>query len=179
MASAEAQLGELSAGLSDVDAAVAKLKVQLSAYTKEAAEIEIDLNKAQETLSDAEGLVTKLDDQYNSSQEKLIDMSQQIENLPENCSLAAAFITYLSDESEEGRKLFLDKWIKELGVEFNFEEFLSTEREHLQWQSEGLSYDKLSLQNAVIILKVSYFSEVSRYHKASAFVLGQNYSTPY
>ncbi|KAJ3658130.1 hypothetical protein Zmor_009888 [Zophobas morio] len=153
LASAEAQLGELSAGLSDVDATVAKLKVQLSAYTKEAAEIEIDLNKAQETLSAAEGLVSKLDDEYQRWQEQLRDLSQQIEKLPENCSLAAAFITYLSDESEEGRKLFLDKWIKELGVEFNFEEFLSTEREHLQWQSEGLSYDKLSLQNAVIILK--------------------------
>lgn len=58
------QLEELSSGLSNVDAAVAKLKEQLSAYTKEAAEIEIDLNQAQETLNAAEGLVSKLNDEY-------------------------------------------------------------------------------------------------------------------
>ncbi|XP_015834463.1 cytoplasmic dynein 2 heavy chain 1 [Tribolium castaneum] len=154
LASAEAQLGELSAGLSDVDATVAKLKVQLSAYTKEAAEIEIDLNKARETLMVAEGLVFKLNDEYERWQQQLKDLSLEIEKLPENCSLAAAFITYLSDESEEGRRIILERWVKELAVEsFSFEEFLSTEREHLQWQSEGLAYDQLSLQNAIIILK--------------------------
>ncbi|RZC33069.1 cytoplasmic dynein 2 heavy chain 1 [Asbolus verrucosus] len=154
LANAEAQLGELSAGLSDVDATVAKLKVQLSAYTKEAAEIEIDLNKAQETLSAAEGLVSKLDDEYQRWQQQLKELSRQLEKLPDNCSLAAAFITYLSDESEEGRRIILDRWIKELAVDvFNFEEFLSSEREQLQWQSEGLSYDTLSVQNAIIILK--------------------------
>lgn len=47
--------------------------------------------------------------------------------------------------------------MKELNVEsYSFEDFMSTEREHLQWQSEGLSYDKLSLQNAIIILKVIF-----------------------
>lgn len=58
------QLGELSAGLLDVDATVAKLKAQLSTYTKEAAEIEIHLNIAQDTLQTAEGLVEKLNDEY-------------------------------------------------------------------------------------------------------------------
>lgn len=65
MENAKFQLGELSSGLSTVDAKVAKLKEQLSTYTKEAAEIEIHLGKAQETLQAAEGLVDKLDDEYN------------------------------------------------------------------------------------------------------------------
>lgn len=58
------QLGELSAGLLDVDAKVASLKGQLSTYTKEAAEVEIQLNKAQSTLAAAEGLVEKLNEEY-------------------------------------------------------------------------------------------------------------------
>lgn len=36
---------------------------------------------------------------------------------------------------------------------FKFEEFLSSEREQFQWHSEGLLSDKLSIQNASIILK--------------------------
>lgn len=64
MRTAELQLGELSAGLTDVDTTVAKLKIQLSTYTKEAAEIEIHLIAAQDTLFAAEGLVNKLNDEY-------------------------------------------------------------------------------------------------------------------
>lgn len=50
--------------MNDVDTTVAKLKGQLSNYTKEAAEIEIRLGDAQDTLTAAEGLVDKLEDEY-------------------------------------------------------------------------------------------------------------------
>nr|CAD7430089.1 unnamed protein product [Timema monikensis] len=62
---AKNQIGQLSSGLSDVDRTVAKLKDQLNTYTREAAEIEIHLNRAQETINAAEGLVEKLNDEYN------------------------------------------------------------------------------------------------------------------
>lgn len=61
---AEQQIGKLSSGLTDVDKTVSELKNQLNTYTKEAAEIEIHLNKAQETISAAEGLVGKLNDEF-------------------------------------------------------------------------------------------------------------------
>lgn len=64
MQNAAAQLQELSADLISVDDTVAKLKIQLSKYTKEAAEVEIDLNKVQSTLSSAEELVEKLGEEY-------------------------------------------------------------------------------------------------------------------
>lgn len=54
----------MSAGLLNVDATVAKLKDQLSNYTKEAAEIEIHLTQAKDTLEAAEGLVSKLNDEF-------------------------------------------------------------------------------------------------------------------
>nr|CAD7594423.1 unnamed protein product [Timema genevievae] len=62
---AKNQIVQLSSGLSDVDRTVAKLKDQLNTYTREAAEIEIHLNRAQETINAAEGLVEKLNDEYN------------------------------------------------------------------------------------------------------------------
>lgn len=54
----------------------------------------------------------------------------------------------------------LNKWKEILSNhedvnKFSLEKFLGSEREQLQWQSEGLSADQLSLQNAVIILKVN------------------------
>lgn len=77
--------------------------------------------------------------------------------LPIKCLLTAAFVTYLSEEFEDERQKFLEKWgTKLLGenFDFTFEEFLCTEREQFHWLSEGLLSDKLSIQNAAIILKV-------------------------
>lgn len=71
MKNAEVQLQELSTGLSNVDATVAKLKNNLLVYTKEAAELEIDLNKVQNTLATAENLVGKLKDEYERWQQQV------------------------------------------------------------------------------------------------------------
>ncbi|KAF5303585.1 hypothetical protein FQR65_LT08186 [Abscondita terminalis] len=156
LASAELQLHELSTGLVDVDTAVAKLKTQLSTYTKEAAEIEIHLRAAQSTITTAEGLVNKLNDEYERWKSQLKELSDEVESLPNNCLLAAAFITYLSSEPEDSRKFILDKWLEAMSVEaFSLVQFLSTEREQVQWQSEGLPADQLSLQNAIMIFNGS------------------------
>lgn len=48
------------------------LKGQLSTYTKEAAEVEIQLNKAQATLAAAEGLVDKLNEEYERWQQQVM-----------------------------------------------------------------------------------------------------------
>lgn len=64
MERAEAEIGELSAGLDDVDKQVAVLREKLNRSTKEAAEVEFHLNKAKETIMAAESLVTKLEGEY-------------------------------------------------------------------------------------------------------------------
>ncbi|KAI4463438.1 dynein heavy chain family protein [Holotrichia oblita] len=153
---AKLQLGELSSGLTNVDATVSKLKEQLSTYTKEAAEIEIHLGMAQETLQAAERLVDKLNDEYSRWQKQLSELSEEIKSLPNYCLLAAAFVSYLSGEPEDTRINLLQTWNNILGQDtmskFSLEEFLSSERENLQWQSEGLASDQLSIQNAIIML---------------------------
>ncbi|XP_044749353.1 cytoplasmic dynein 2 heavy chain 1 [Coccinella septempunctata] len=154
LSSAEAQLGELNADLSDVDDTVAKLKAQLSAYTKEAAEIEIDLNRARETLSKAEAMVDKLNDEFKRWQEQLKDLLIEIQKLPICCLLSSAVITYLTSKSENERRILLDKFMEVLGEDkYDFEQFMSTKRELMQWQAEGLPNDKLSIQNAIMITK--------------------------
>lgn len=56
---------------------------------------------------------------------------------------------------------------KEIGSDsIDLESFFSSERERMQWQSEGLASDKLSIENAVMILKVILISRYTRifYH---------------
>lgn len=57
------------------------------------------------------------------------------------------------------------KWCADVeNRNFNFESFCSTEREQLQWQSEGLPSDKISIQNTIILLKVAHpFSLLTPY----------------
>lgn len=57
-------MGKLSSALTDVDQTVIELRDRLNKFTKEAAEIEINLKKASETLSAAETLVSELDDEF-------------------------------------------------------------------------------------------------------------------
>lgn len=120
--SAENQLVELNANLSDVDVTVAKLKERLSQYTKEAAEVEIGLNEVRDTLGSAETLVYKLEDEFKRWQEQvrsyilayfctlypyvlqLQQLSNELDILPKDSLLAAAFITFLSEEEESRRR---------------------------------------------------------------------------
>lgn len=53
---------------------------------------------------------------------------------------------------------------------FNFEDFLATERDKMQWQSEGLSMDLLSIQNAIIIREVKRRKSILQmFHKIIYF----------
>ncbi|CAL4059761.1 unnamed protein product, partial [Meganyctiphanes norvegica] len=151
---AEVQIGELSAGLDDVDKKVAKLRDKLNRSTKEAAEVEFHLNKAQETITAAESLVTKLDGEYQRWSQQVAELEDSLSWLPKESVLTAAFITYLSGEPEDVRAKTIKDWSHLLKVEeFDFKRFLGSEREQLAWKMEGLPSDQLSIENALVILQ--------------------------
>lgn len=52
-------------GLKTADDTVEKLKEQLNVTSREAAEIELHINKAEGTMQAARGLVSKLDDEFS------------------------------------------------------------------------------------------------------------------
>ena len=69
--------------------------------------------------------------------------------------LAAGFITYLSSAPEDVRKATMRKWCEAADLQgFDFRRFMSTESEQLGWKAEGLPSDDLSMENALVILKV-------------------------
>lgn len=86
---------------------------------------------------------------------QLTELSKDLKELPVNSLLAAAFITYLSMAPEDLRQSLVAEWQDQLDMKnFSFTTFLGSEKEQLQWLSEGLPSDQLSIQNALIILQV-------------------------
>ena len=58
-------------------------------------------------------------------------------------------------QPEDVRHKYISKWSQLVGIEnFDMKKFLSSESEQLVWKSEGLPSDILSIENALIILKV-------------------------
>lgn len=77
------------------------------------------------------------------------------EQLPSRAQLAAGFITYMGSQPEDMRRKYSKKWCQLVEIEeFDFKKFLSTESEQLVWKGEGLPSDVLSMENAMVILKV-------------------------
>lgn len=62
---AEEQIELLSDGLDNVEKNVSDLREQLNVNTKEAAEIELNINKEKKTIEAAQRLVEKLDDEFS------------------------------------------------------------------------------------------------------------------
>ena len=151
---AEDQIGKLSSGLDEVDAQVKVLQERLNKFTKEAAMTEIALNKTKETIVAADGLVAGLESEFARWNKEVENMETDLKKIPYFCLLGSAFITYLSSAPEDIRKKSLDRWMTMFSIKrFDLKHYLSSEREMLQWRSEGLPSDDLSIENALCVLK--------------------------
>lgn len=151
---AEDQIGNLSTGLDEVDQQVAVLKERLNKFTKEAAEVEIHLNKTKETITAADSLVEGLEGEFTRWNQEVESMTEDLERVPQFSLLGSAFLVYLSNAPENERKRSMGMWQEMLGInKFDLNHFLSSERDILQWRSEGLPSDNLSVENAMCILQ--------------------------
>jgi dynein heavy chain 2 len=84
--------------------------------------------------------------------------------LPFNTLMASAFITYLSDASEDVRIKFTDQWSNILELDsFDFCKFLGREGYFLNWQSYGLPADKLSRENAIMLIEVNTIDMIMKF----------------
>ncbi|VDD74961.1 unnamed protein product [Mesocestoides corti] len=166
---------KLSDDLNTVDKRVAELRHTFESHTKAAADLQIELSKAKHTLSVAENLVTELEGEHVRWEKQVLSLTRQLETLPATAIISAGFITYLSACSEDEREATVSNWwqqIEELGlsipakqasskaVPFDFKRFLVTEKEQLQWRSQGLPSDQLSVENAAVILQNPNFVTV-------------------
>jgi dynein heavy chain 2 len=99
-------------------------------------------------------LVAGLESEFERWNKEVENMDTDLKKVPYFCLLGAAFITYLCNAPEDIRKKSLDRWMSMFGVKrFDLKHYLSSEREMLQWRSEGLPSDQLSIENALCVLQ--------------------------
>ena len=158
MQSSQEKLLQLTKDLEEIDRTVEELTKKYAQCTAEGALLEAEYKKSQEVIASAEGLISKLDGERVRWAEQTKAIHERIASLPLKALLASAFIVYLGNATEDDRENMVSKWCTALNivkVGFDFLAFMSTESEQLMWKAEGLPSDRLSLENAVILLNSS------------------------
>uniref|UniRef100_H2ZEZ5 Uncharacterized protein n=1 Tax=Ciona savignyi TaxID=51511 RepID=H2ZEZ5_CIOSA len=152
---AESRVLKLGKALDEVDARVLELRNKFEKRTTEAAQLRLEVEKANETIASAETLVGKLGSEHQRWNDQVKSLTSELTSLPACAQLASAFITYLPSAPEDVRREMVQSWMELIKLpSFDLRRFLSTESEQLQWKSEGLPSDDLSMENALIILQV-------------------------
>jgi dynein heavy chain 2 len=141
-----------------LDLEVVEMKLEFGRRTSEAEALKLNLKKAQDSLFAAERLLGKLGGEKDRWKGQVVSLDADLKALPLNALLAAGFIAYLASSPEDTRVATLGRWTAYLGVgdrPFDLRRFMSTETEMLTWKQQGLPGDTLSMENAIVILRVT------------------------
>lgn len=132
---------------------VSTLKTDFAKKTSEAETLRVGLEKAEGTVNAARNLLDKLGGEKGRWQSQVKTLEGDLAQLPLHSLMTSAYVTYLPMLPEEARNKVQEDWIKLLGIQqYDLSRFMSTESEMLKWKGEGLPADRLSMQNAIIIL---------------------------
>lgn len=109
--------------------------------------------KAEGTLQAAQKLLGQLSGENERWSGQVDTLQREMALVPIKSLLSSAYITYLGGENESSRELNLTQWCSALRVDqFSIRTFLATEAQLLTFKKEGLPADRLSMENAIIIL---------------------------
>jgi dynein heavy chain 2 len=138
--------------LIEIDNNVAQLRADFEARTSEAQMLRIDLEQANRVLEKANSLMGKMSGEKIRWQQQVKEIKRDAELLSTHTCLAAAYCTYLGHFPEDVRQKANTQWCEMRAIEsFDFLRIMSSESELLTWKSQGLSADRLSQENAVMI----------------------------
>ena len=165
------RLDKCKGALQLLDKKVNELKADFGKRTAEAESLKASLAKAEEVLGAAQTLLDKLSGERTRWNLTMSELEGETSAVGGHALLSAAFLAYLADEQEAARARMLSEW-KEAFVTaglltaggggglakrdavggFSLLTFLSSEGQMLRWKAQGLPTDKLSSENAIVIL---------------------------
>eukprot|EP00743_Colponemidia_sp_Colp-15_P007052 GILK01007609.1.p1 GENE.GILK01007609.1~~GILK01007609.1.p1 ORF type:complete len:2172 (-),score=437.61 GILK01007609.1:43-6558(-) len=148
------RLNKCEEQLVELDREVTRLKNEFGKCTAEAEQLKIGLQKAEGTLAAAQELLGKLSGEKERWQTQVSGLERDLETLPTQALLSSGFITYLAGTPEDVRQAAVHEWIQLAGAaaqEWRLLQFMATESELLQWKTQGLPSDQLSMENAIVI----------------------------
>lgn len=160
--SSQERLDKCKEALDLLDKKVVDLKNDFAKRTAEAESLKVSLQKAEEVLAAAQELLEKLSGERKRWDVTMKELTSASGALPGNALLAAGFLSYLADEQEHVRVEMQNSWIEQFvsagllasnSERFSLLSFLSSEGQLLRWKAQGLPTDKLSSENAIVILK--------------------------
>merc|ERR1719506_2087420 len=157
---AEAALAIVMEQVAKVEARVAELQATLTNAVDEKEKVERQAEKCLEKLSLAERLVNGLADEYTRWTSTVKDLRDLGVRLIGDCLLASAFVGYISPFNATIRgDLWKNAWINDLtertiplsdGIDPL--KVLATEGDIAAWQNEGLPADRVSVENAAVVV---------------------------
>eukprot|EP01062_Namystynia_karyoxenos_P045109 TRINITY_DN3342_c0_g5_i1.p1 TRINITY_DN3342_c0_g5~~TRINITY_DN3342_c0_g5_i1.p1 ORF type:complete len:4328 (+),score=2117.78 TRINITY_DN3342_c0_g5_i1:233-13216(+) len=151
---AEKKLQHTEKKIKKLQETVESLKKNFAKKTADAEKLRVDLQKTEQMLESAKSLIGQLGGENERWGQQLAGIDKEIEALPKQCLIASAFLTYLGKASEDTRVQKAAEWAEHLGLRqrFSFAHFMRREKDLLQYKSEGMPSDELSMQNAVLLL---------------------------
>lgn len=153
LASSREKLARTELDLSKIDEKVAGLKVTFGKKTTEGETLKLEVNKAEDKINKAKNLLGKLSGESSRWQTGLNEIQDGLNVVPYHSLMTSAFINYLANKDEGERTSRLTSWKSLLSVSsFSLVDFLSDESEILEFVSQGLPGDQLSIENALISL---------------------------
>lgn len=138
-----------------------QMEVTLSEKKKKLTELEEDLQMKKANLEIAERLVNGLGDEKISWDKERETLNDMYTKLVGDCLLSCAFLTQMGPfESTFRRQIMYNDWAVSITKTkipqdpgFRVTNFLATEVEKTNWESEGLSADTQSVENGILTLK--------------------------
>ncbi|CAE7570289.1 DYH1B [Symbiodinium sp. CCMP2456] len=138
--------------LVQIDEDVQRLQEEFAARTREAEALRVDLERATSTLEKADHLMSKMSGEKDRWESQVAEIQRDAALLSTHTCLSAAYCTYLGHFSEDVRQQANFLWTESRGITtFDFLRMMSSESELLTWKAQGLSADRLSQENAVMI----------------------------
>ncbi|KAJ9467285.1 Cytoplasmic dynein 2 heavy chain 1 [Diplonema papillatum] len=152
MKSSEVKVAEAEKKIKKLEDKIGELRKGFTKKNLQAASLQEAVEKAEAMLLSAAELLGKLTDENVRWTNQVTEINKDFNALPRRCLMAAGFLTYLSKSSEDIRAQTVKEWCAHLGCDFSFNRFMRRERDLLQYKSEGLPHDELSMQNAIMLL---------------------------
>ncbi|KAI9144619.1 dynein heavy chain and region D6 of dynein motor-domain-containing protein [Paraphysoderma sedebokerense] len=147
------RLRTLREELETIDSHVAALKADFAQKTREGEILKTDLQRSTQIIQRAKTLLSKLDGERARWGSQVVEITTKLDKLPIQAAFCSGFLTYLGSLPENSRAEMQSIWSATANVhKSDFTEVLSMEREQLKWKSEGLPADKLSIENAILVL---------------------------
>ncbi|XP_058798637.1 cytoplasmic dynein 2 heavy chain 1 [Phymastichus coffea] len=136
LAAAEAQIGKLESGLNTVESKVAHLQEELAAHTRGAAELQLRMEATEASLNSARSLLSKLDAEHSDWRGQFQTLTERNSKIDVEAATLATLLIYQNPatKNDEKRKHTID--------------LLITERDKLQWRTQGLPVDTESFIGA-------------------------------